>query len=100
LKRKLIKDKRLKDIIGILIEELNPKKIILFGSRGKGSALFNSDYDIAIDSGEISISKKRKIKEKIDGIIGLYKIDLVFLKEIDSGFVHIIMKTGKIIYEG
>jgi predicted nucleotidyltransferase len=100
VKEKIIKDNRLNNIIKILVNEINPQKLILFGSRGKETAAFNSDYDIAVESGLINISKKRKVKEKIDEIIGLYKIDLVFLKEIDPDFKNIILKTGKIIYEG
>ena len=93
-------DTKLNKIIEILVKEIDPKKLILFGSRRKGKESFNSDYDIAVDSELINITKKRKVKEKIDEIIGLYKIDLIFLKEIDSDFKNIILKTGKIIYEG
>ncbi|MDO8549175.1 MAG: nucleotidyltransferase domain-containing protein [Ignavibacteria bacterium] len=94
-----MKDKRLNNIVKILVNELKPEKLILFGSRGKGKASFNSDYDIAIDSERIGLSEKRELKEKIDEIIGLHKIDLVFLKEIDEGFRKIIQQTGKVIYE-
>ncbi len=83
----------------IVIDELDPDKLILFGSRGKGNAQFNSDYDITIDSGKINLNEKRNPKEKIEGIIGLHKCDLVFLKEVDKGFKDLIQKTGKIIYE-
>jgi predicted nucleotidyltransferase len=100
IRNKIMRDKRLNNIVKILVKEINPAKLILFGSRGKDNAEFNSDYDIAIDSEIISISKKRELKEEIENIIGLYKIDLIFLKEIDSDFKKIILKTGKIIYEG
>ena len=94
-----MKDKKLNNIVDILVDGLQPKKIILFGSRGKGKAFFNSDYDIAIDSVEVSLRQKRMLKEKIDEIIGLHKIDLVFLKEVDMEFKKIIQNSGKIIYE-
>ncbi len=97
---KSTKDTRLNKIVEILVNEIKPEKLILFGSRGKGNASFNSDYDIAIDSELMNITEKRKLKENIDEIIGLYKIDLIFLREIDSDFKNIILKTGKIIYEG
>ncbi|MFZ0456378.1 MAG: nucleotidyltransferase domain-containing protein [Ignavibacteriaceae bacterium] len=97
---KNIKDKKLENIINILVNEINPKKLILFGSRGKGTDSFNSDYDIAVEAGSINFSEKRILKEKIDRVLGLHKIDLIFLKEIDAGFKDIIIKTGKIIYEG
>jgi predicted nucleotidyltransferase len=94
-----MKDKKLNSIVDIIINELGPEKLILFGSRGKGTALYNSDYDIAIESERIGLRKKRVLKEKIDEIIGLHKIDLVFLKDVDTDFRNIIQKTGKVIYE-
>ena len=92
-------DKKIKSIVKILIENLHPYKLILFGSRGKGKASFNSDYDIAVESKQISLSEKRELREKIDEVIGLHKIDLVFLKEVDGDFRSLIKKTGKVIYE-
>ena len=100
MKKSILKDRRLNNIVDILVDEINPKKLVLFGSRGKGTALFNSDYDIAIDSELLNIRRKRELKEKIDEILGLHKIDLIFLQEVDPGFKNIILKTGKIIYEG
>ena len=97
---KISKDKKLNNIVEILTKEIAPNKLILFGSRGKGNALYNSDYDIAIDSELINFTEKRRLKEKIDEIIGLHKIDLIFLEEVDTEFKDIILKTGKIIYEG
>lgn len=93
-------DKKLNNIIKILVKEINPEKLILFGSRGKGTESFNSDYDIAVDSDTINFTQKRKSKEKIDEVIGLYKIDLVYLKEIDTDLKNIILKTGRVIDEG
>jgi len=94
-----MKDKRLNSIIEILVDELHPKKLILFGSRGKGMESYNSGYDIAIDSDKIDFTAKRKLKEKIIEVSGLYKIDIVYLSETDEGFKDIILTTGKIIYE-
>ena len=55
-----MKDERLNNIVKILKDELYPEKLILFGSRGKGNALLNSDYDIAISSKNVTLSEKRK----------------------------------------
>ncbi|MEO8398412.1 MAG: nucleotidyltransferase domain-containing protein [Ignavibacteriaceae bacterium] len=93
-------DERLNNIVKIIVNEISPDKLILFGSRGKNTALFNSDYDIAIDSKTTTITEKRKLKEKLEKVMGLYKIDLIFLKEIDADFKSIILKTGKTLYEG
>lgn len=92
-------DKKLNKIVELLIDECHPKKIILFGSRGKGTDLPNSDYDLAIESKKINFRTKRKVVERIDKFLGLNKIDLVFLNESDKRFRKIILDTGRIIYE-
>jgi predicted nucleotidyltransferase len=78
---------------------MNPERLILFGSRGKGISFPNSDYDIAVDTQRIEFRKKRILKDKIEDILGLHKLDLVFLNEVEKKFKEIILKTGKVIYE-
>jgi len=94
-----MKDKKLKRISHIIIKDANPKRIILFGSRAKGNYTESADYDLAIDSDKISFRDKRKLIDKIEDVIGLHSVDLVYLKEIDSKFRKIILGTGKVIYE-
>lgn len=87
--------------IQLIVKELktyNPKKIILFGSRAKGCYKKQSDIDIAVDL-NLSFREKRKLKEKIDEISGLYSIDLIFLDEIKEDFKDIILREGVILYE-
>jgi len=94
-----MKESKLEIILNLIVNVYNPKKVILFGSRGKDINSFNSDYDIAVDSRKISFRTKRRTLEKIDESIGLHKIDLVYLNEVEAAFRNIILKTGKIIYE-
>ena len=86
-------------LIKVIIEDLHPKKIILFGSRGKGSYSYNSDYDLAIDTKKIEFREKRILKEKLNNMAGLHSIDIIFIKEVDKGFGNIILQTGKVVYE-
>ncbi len=89
----------LSGIVEIIKKNINPDKIILFGSRAKNKFFRNSDFDIAIDKKNINIKDYRLIMGQIKKIIGLYKIDLVFLKSVDKTFKKFVLKTGKIIYE-
>jgi len=84
-----------------IIEELknySPKKILLFGSRTRKDFRKNSDIDIAVDL-DLNFRDKRKLKEKIDFIAGLYSVDLIFLNEVDKNFRAKILNEGKILYE-
>jgi len=89
----------LNKVIGIFKEDLNPSKIILFGSRGKGNNNQSADFDLAIDCPKPQISVQRKINEEIEKVSGLYQVDLVYLMSVDEEFKRIILKTGKVVYE-
>ncbi len=80
------------------IVKLNPNKIILFGSRARGDFKKNSDIDIAVDI-KLNFREKRKLKERIYDISGLYSVDLVFLDSIDEKFKEKILEEGRILYE-
>lgn len=92
-------DKKLKRIVKLIIEDINPQKIILFGSRAKEKSSDYSDFDVAVDAKNIRFRDKRKVRERIDEIIGLHSIDLIFFNDVDAEFKDIILRTGKVIYE-
>ncbi len=80
-------------VVDLLKQELNPERIILFGSRAKGSAKPYSDIDVAIEGGKtLDYREKRKLKEKIGDISGIYTVDLVFLDGVEDDFAEIIKK--------
>lgn len=51
------------------------EKVVLFGSRAKGTALERSDIDVAV----AGVSDFDSLQEEIEEIPTLYKIDLVNL---------------------
>ena len=89
----------LTDIIEIVKRYLDPERIILFGSRAKQNYRKSADFDIAIEKEPVDIRTERKIKEEIEQVAGLYKVDLIFLKNVDSRFREMIIKTGQVVYE-
>lgn len=88
----------LKGIIEILRRRLTPNQIILFGSRGKGKSHQGAGFDFAVDENRPPTREERVIFEEIDPIAGLYDVDIVYLKQVDSAFKELIIKTGKVIY--
>ncbi len=88
-------------VIEDLLDELkkhNPKRVILFGSRAKETCNRHSDIDIAVDL-NLPFRERRKLKEKLNQIAGIYTIDLVFLPLVEENFKQIILKEGKVLYE-
>ena len=81
------------ELIANELKKYNPKKILLFGSRARGDNLKNSDIDIAVDL-HLDFREKRKLKEKIDEIAGIYSVDLVFFDEMSEEFKKKVLKEG------
>ncbi|TFJ91822.1 nucleotidyltransferase family protein [Lentibacillus salicampi] len=71
-------------------------QVILFGSRAKNTASFNSDIDLCIAAGE---SSKADIKESIDALIGVYSCDIVFADELNRALSNQIERDGIVIYK-
>lgn len=86
-------------VIGILKDLLNPYKIIIFGSRAEGDNRKHSDFDFAVGCPRPSVATERKMRQQIEKISGLYKIDIVYLDSIEDKFRQIIFKTGRTIYD-
>lgn len=82
-------------------EQLNPYKIVLFGSFAKGTSNDNSDIDIAvivktIEGDFLEISKRlNKLTRDIDNRI---EPVLLQLENDQSGFLSTILKTGITLY--
>lgn len=89
----------LKKSISILCKHLNPSRIILFGSRAKGTARTSSDFDFALDQKRPAEAKEDHFRGELDGIRGLHRIDVVFLRSVDRDFREVVLTTGKTIYE-
>jgi predicted nucleotidyltransferase len=81
------------ELISNELKKYNPKKILLFGSRARGDNLKNSDIDIAVDL-HLDFREKRKLKDKIDEIAGIYSVDLVFFDEMSEEFKKKVLKEG------
>lgn len=93
-------DSLLQSVKEILIEACKPEQIILFGSRAKGTAQTGSDFDFAVKTNHKPVKNEFfAMKSRIEKISGLYKVDIVFLSDLDEEFKQIILETGKVIYE-
>ena len=88
----------LKRSLGILKKALRPRRIVLFGSRAKGTNRHGSDFDLALDCRTPKLIEEERIREKLSEGAGLYHIDLVFLPSVSRDFRKIILNTGKVLY--
>lgn len=90
--------KEITDIVGRHLE-IDKYKIFFFGSRVAGGGNERSDIDIGIEGKEeISWNAMSKIKEDIDDLKILYKIDIVDFKKISADFYDTAIKNIEIIW--
>ena len=87
----------LETAVSILRREVDPPRIILFGSRVEGRHDPGSDFDLAIDAPKPD--RAYQIHETVNDSVGLYTVDIVYLPNVDPDFRHLILNTGKVIYE-
>lgn len=76
------------------------EKVVLFGSRARGDNSPVSDYDIAIFENHLSALDKARLRDDIDEIETLKKIDIIFVQEnFTDELMESIKRDGVILYE-
>jgi len=91
----------LKKVVEIVSKYLPNCRIYLFGSRAKGTARKNSDFDIAVDCGsKIPFSVMAKIEGELEELPTLKSFDLVDLSLVSDDFRKMVERTGVILYDG
>ena len=80
--------------------QYNVDKIVLFGSRARGDHSPVSDYDIAIFENHLSALDKARLRDDVDEIKTLKKIDIIFVQtNFTDKLLESIKREGVIIYE-
>lgn len=87
-------------IASLIVKELKTiddvKRVILFGSRARGTADIRSDIDIAVLSESDTGNMNAVLNEEIPTLL---KIDLVQLNRADNRLSDKISRDGAILYE-
>ncbi|ARC83465.1 nucleotidyltransferase domain protein [Clostridium argentinense CDC 2741] len=91
-----INEKVYESLIKYFRDNSKIQKVILFGSRAKGTETINSDIDICI---ECTKENRGTIVEEINDIIGIYSCDIVFLDSLNEEIKKQIFRDGIIIYD-
>jgi nucleotidyltransferase substrate binding protein (TIGR01987 family) len=87
-------DKLKEDVLKILKKYLNLSKykVFFFGSRVSGTCGERSDIDIGIEGPQVSPHIKLEIKEELENLPTLYKVDFVDFNDVDEDFKRIAKK--------
>ena len=109
----LKRDPVLRRIVEVIVREIDPDRIILFGSRARGDHNEDSDYDILVLKEGVRPEERRKLQAKIRLKLldaGMYRyadIDVVVqdpakYEELSQKWYLIyydIKKEGRVIYD-
>ncbi len=84
-------EKILKEAVGIIRKHLGKEcKVFLFGSRADGTARERSDYDMGIlPENELRNGELGEIKEELENLSTLYKIDVINFKNVSKNFYDV-----------
>jgi hypothetical protein len=96
MRKKILKDKYFNIIKNIILDYYSDDiKIILFGSRARGTNNNNSDYDICLISGHCDNKRRISlINEKIENSAIPFKVDIVDYNILLDSFKEMIDNEG------
>ena len=101
VKEDVLKDPILKRIVEVIVKEIDPDKIILFGSRARDDYKEDSDYDILVLKRGIKPEERRKLATRIERIfldMGIFKIASVDLVVQDTERYGELIERWDLIY--
>ena len=83
-------------IIDLINNYSNPKRIILYGSRARGDYTRTSDIDLALENVSSTYLVKDVLEERTDTLLFF---DIVILDSIRPQLRQRILMEGKVLYE-
>lgn len=76
------------------------EKVVLYGSRAKGTHKPSSDIDLTLFGPELTLRDQFRIEEALDDLLLPVKIDLSIFDKIDNPALKShIERVGKVVYE-
>jgi len=82
----------------IILKHAKPERIYLFGSRVTGDAKVESDYDFAIDAPDTDFLVLESIRNDLEQLHTLYRIDVANIATCDERFARRVRDTGLVVY--
>lgn len=93
-----LKNDTLRKIVDTIKNNGKIKKLILFGSRAKGTEKKGSDIDISYISNDLTLKELHQIKMMLDDLMLPYKIDLIDYSQIkNQDLKEHILRVGKVL---
>lgn len=87
------------DIQAVFKKHPNIEKVLLYGSRAKGTFKPSSDIDISLIGKDISLTQLNTIENELDDLLLPYKFDISIYHQIENpDFIAHIQRVGEEFY--
>lgn len=94
-----ISDDVIDEIKNVFLHHENIEKVLIFGSRAKGTYSEGSDIDLALVGKDIDYRQMLDISNDMENIGLLYKVDIMdYSKNIGTPIGEHIDRVGKVFY--
>lgn len=95
-----LSDSDVSDIIGVITRNDKISKVILFGSRAKGTYSTGSDIDIALSGSELNTNDIIDLLIDLEELLLPYRFDLLILERIkENELLSHVSRVGKVLYD-
>jgi len=102
----MISQEKIKEVINRIVKNVNPEKIILFGSYASGNPREDSDLDILIikEMRMPRYKRSREVKKHLRGmkipidVIVYTKKEIKKWEDTKTAFINQAIKQGKVLY--
>ncbi len=90
------KQEVIKEVITIILKYARPTRIYLYGSQANGECTKTSDIDIAYE--DVNFKQDYLIKEEVEKLTTLLKIDVKNISFTEDRFKNRVKDAGKVLY--
>lgn len=94
-----LSDELIKQIVKIILGYVSARKIIIYGSRGRGDFKPTSDIDIAVECYDVNSEASILNEVLSDQLTTLLKCEIVTLERVAAKLRKEILKEGVVIFE-
>lgn len=94
-----LNDNVIEELRGVFRGYDNIQRVLIFGSRAKGTSHAGSDIDLALDGEGVTFNQMLDVSSRIDDLGLLYKVDLLnYRKQKGTPIGEHIDRVGKVFY--
>jgi predicted nucleotidyltransferase len=95
-----LKESVIQQIVGVFAQHPTIEKVILYGSRAKGTYRNGSDIDLTFTGADLEAEVLYRVDTELDDLLLPYSFDLSLLKEIENPkLLEHIQRVGVNFYE-